>query len=90
MQKRNGAITGRQTKPKVKVDVKREKVRRSFSLSKESSQILDSYVTFLENHLGGKVTADQVIEERLFDLSKDRLWKEWHSKQNASESQTSN
>ena len=77
MTERSGASSGRKSRPKVRIEVKREKIRRSFALSKEALEILDSYVTFLESHLGGKVTVDQVIEERVMDLARDRLWKEW-------------
>jgi hypothetical protein len=80
MTERSGASAGRKSRPKVRIEVKREKIRRSFALSKEALQILDSYVTFLESHLGGKVTVDQVIEERIMDLARDRLWKDWTSK----------
>lgn len=84
MTERSGASAGRKSRPKVRIEVKREKVRRSFALSKEALQILDSYVTFLESHLGGKVTVDQVIEERIIDLGRDKLWKEWQDRAKAS------
>lgn len=86
MTERSGASSGRRSRPKVRIEVKREKIRRSFALSKEALEILDSYVTFLESHLGGKVTVDQVIEERVMDLARDRLWREWRSVKEYSDS----
>lgn len=85
MTERSGASTGRKSRPKVRIEVKQEKVKKSFALSKDALQILNSYVTFLESHLGGKVTVDQVIEERIMDLGRDKLWKEWQAKLQTSE-----
>ena len=86
MTERSGASSGRKSRPKVRIEVKREKIRRSFALSKEALEILDCYVTFLESHLGGKVTVDQVIEERVMDLGRDKLWKEWQNSRKCSDS----
>jgi hypothetical protein len=67
--------TTRTLKPLVEISASAENEKRSFVLSKTTWEILDQYVDFLKQYYNGsKVTPEQVIEARIKDLQRDRVW----------------